>query len=290
MATTIQGRVRGTPTSEIFSGDVQRTRYTVTYLINSDSPSTDDDKVVLETSGLPSLGDTWVGAGGSTDGNASVISMRARQDRRRSGTWLVDVDYDSDIDIGQGGQGGGGGGGASPTDLSPELEYDYETIELEAEFDAFNKFLTTSAGEPFPDTKVVLQRPITVVVFSRWETNHPAVVQQTYMNRCNSTPFSGAGEYSVLMAGIRARLRPVIGTRLWWTTYKMKWDPQQWYLRKLDIGSFAGSVAAPIFKYVDGRLVDSHLDGFGNHVGGGHGAAIRQFRPYGIVDFNTLGF
>lgn len=283
MATTLEGKVRGTPSFELFAGDVARKRYVHTYQIRSDDPANDDESVVAATSGLDDLADAY-----SVDGAASLKNIRFRQDSLVSAIWYAELEYDSEINATQGG--GGGGGGVAPVDLSPEIEYDYETLERISQKDAFGKPYTTSAGEPF-EGGVVLTDAITILTYSRWQSAFNSGFYLAYMNKVNHAPFSGANAFEVLMSGVRARLRPIAGTKLWWVTFVMKYNPKSWQLFLRDVGHFSGSLAAPVYPRVAsarGRTTLIALDGGGGASLTGNPATL-TFNPHLIANFNLLG-
>ena len=128
------------------------------------------------------------------------------------------------------------------------------------------------------------------MTFSRWQlTFNPSVIP-LFVNKINIAPFSGAGPFQVLMSGIRSRLLPIAGTKLFWVTYVMKWDEQSWVLFKPDRGHWWGTPSAPIFPAVASARGREHLFPL-NGTGGistTNIPALRNFYRYAPTNFAPL--
>lgn len=285
MATTLLGIKRGTPQLNLEGGTVATTKYSRTYLISSDAPTTDDEITVLNTTGLPDLYDTWAGDT-NTDSTAIVRRINVYADEHTRSLWYVDVEYDSETDASADQPQTGGSGGSDPVDLSPEIEWDYETIERESPFDAYGKYYATSAGEPYPG-QLTVPRSIAVLTYSRWQASFTAATIIAYVDHVNSTVFSGGAEKTVLMAGIRARIRRIQGVNLWWVTYTMKYDPFTWVHKKWDTGTRDVSGTAAVDS--DGNRCIRALNGQGAFRGLNSPPAVNEFNVYLPADFNQLG-
>tara|TARA_Y100000310_G_scaffold316852_1_gene369054 strand:+ start:3116 stop:3985 length:870 start_codon:yes stop_codon:yes gene_type:complete len=288
MTTTLLGVQRGTPEATLESGDVTRTIYNRTFVVFTDSPANDDEYTVLNnTTGLPSLNDTWSG-NDNADSNAICKSLSVINDEKNRSYWYVTAAFDSNTDAAA----NSNSGNSSPVNLDDDVDWDFETIEEVVHKDINGKAVATSADERFTSPPITRIVPISVVTYSRWQTAFAASTIHAYVGKINGPVFLGFATKVAMCAGIRARLRRIRGVPLWRVTYVFKFNPFTWVAEVLNQGSYYyedGATEPTPFTDKRGHRTTGNLTLTGGKAAKGF-TFYRKFDVHKLVDFNPLIF
>lgn len=266
--------MRGSRNAVIEDGQILKRSFTESYIVTSDD-GTDDEGNVYATSGLPTVGDDWVGQNGSTNTGVTVVRVKISDHDATKKLWIVEVDYSSELPDG----GNASNPSGSPTDWSPQIEWTAEKLPFKVREDTSGKPLVNPLGDLYD---VEEYRPLSVLRYSRWQVSFTSATQLAFMNRMNSDVFLGWPPLTALMDEISAEARFIQGFQFWWVTYIVIFEPKTW-IEKIPVsgGRYLGT--AGDFTTVTSALSDNGV----TRVNLNRDGTIREFTPPDFDYFQT---
>jgi hypothetical protein len=240
---------------------------------------TEDYLAVLSTTGLPIVGVT-------TDPTGIAVCTGKNATRRTDNPliWDVTCDFSSEVDDRSGSGDSGGPGGEKYWQYSEPITKDIH-----------GDLIANSAAEAFPTTTLVTRF---LPMWEFFQIESAAITDEQILNRCdvvNKNKFKGREPKTLLCTVLSSVIGRYYGSLRRLTQYQLKYKPDEWTLKKADIGT--RWLTAPPRELRDytidpdgnGSIINGPLDGDGNKVDDGKGpAAIIEFDIYTEVSFSTF--
>lgn len=238
--------------------------------------NTDDQLTVLAASGLPRLGDGFIGTGGSVP--EAKVSRRNAVPTASWYLWYVDIEYSTENDTDPN----------NPTNEPADLRVTWEPFKEPLPGTArqgdvspggsyinpkWEKGITNAAGEPFdPPYEKDSVRPI--VIYARNEPLAYVTMERLvkFMNSVNKTAWSGLSPRQAFCRGIEPvyveRQRSDNGPpwKYFRTTYTFAIKKETWDLQLLNQGTFYldSNLQKKTERDADGNLKKVLLNRYGN--------------------------
>jgi hypothetical protein len=253
---------------------------------------TEDYLDVLSTAGLPIVGVTT-----EPTGYAVCTSKNAVRRAENPLYWDVTCDFSSEVDDRSGSSGGPGSAevGNNPELWVPIYETKYWQYTEPVIKTTNGTLIANSAGEQFPTTTLVTKF---LPMWEFFQIEPASLTDETILDRCdviNSTIFKGREPKTLLCTVLSSVIGRYYGSLRRLTQYQLKYKPDEWTLKKPDVGTRYYSIEQnknvdyTIDEAGNGTIINGPLDGAGGKANNGLGPAeILEFDIYTEVSFSTF--
>jgi len=267
--------------SEHVLGDKKVTRnHTLRWRVETDT-ILDGSQTVLLSPAVAHLLDAH-----PDDPAALANRVRVSQRSENGRIWNLDVDYSTDAKSDQPDD--------DPLLEEREVSWASATVSAVAAKDRDGKAILNSAGDPF-DPPIEVERPHAKLTVARNEASFSGTTAIAYIQKVNSTQFSGGAPGTVLCMDINANEQERNKIKFWRVTYEFEYAPEGWQPDILEQGLrqlVSGNVET--CKDNDGEAVTTPvpLDSAGAQIDASTlpGTAVfTTFNVYKEIDFNQLG-
>jgi hypothetical protein len=284
MANTLRGEGRAGQASLRSTGGIPVLDETYHFLVEAASKDTSRIDVLLNTPGLPLVGQTVSAFGFSVCRSVSAVK-RPEQAK----LWDVTAEFSSEVDERQGGASGGQDPQSDPETWVPVYETKFERLQEVATKDRDGDAIANSAGQPF-ETGIIRARYIPIWEFFQFE---PATVTDEQVIERNETvnnaTFRGRAANTLLCTVMSSVIGFYYGSPRRLTQYSLRYNSQDWLHKRLDVGTVYLS-AGDLLPYEDesGNVILGALNGSGGKQAAGTAPSVLSFAMFSAVDFSAF--
>lgn len=283
---TIIGEAREGSISIVRNNGRNTVRTPFTFKVRADSK--DQDRLqVLACPGLPVVGETISAGYGMCIGKKGVRSALATD------IWDIECEFSTEVEEGTDPQTPQQG---DPIAWVPTAEIQFEVFDEVVRKDKSGtpKLFVNSAKSPF-ETGLTIPKTITRRDFFQFEPPTTTISQiEDRNNKVNDAtyPVSGGRAAKTLLLQVRsAKIGFYYGQRCWLIDYSLKYNPDTWTLKMLDVGySYLDSGNRKPYYDDDGQtIILGGLNGSGAKVANqSTDPAELSFERYSTLDFTTF--
>lgn len=249
------------------------------YDVLADSADQSRD-VIVQTAGLPTVGLTIHPIYGF------CIGLNAVRDVNRVDLWHLEFEYSTEAE--EGGQQVG-----DPTVWVPVAEIQFEVFDEVVRKDKSGtpKLFVNSAHSPF-EVGLTIPKTITRRDFFQFEPASTTLsTLEDRNNKVNSGTYLGRAAKTLLLQIRSAKYGFYYGQQCWLVDYSMKYNPDTWTLKMLDVGYsyLSGGNRKPYYDDDGQTIILGALNGSGAKVATqSTDPSELSFERYETLDFSTF--
>lgn len=206
-----------------------QTQYTRLFTVVTDSPLT-GGLAILESNGVPAIGDIYVGPDGEFDAQSICKSVQPKQDSENPVLWEVSAEYGAP-------QANQDQQNQNPLLRPAVITWGFNKFQRPVWRDVNNKAILNSVGFYFdPAIEIDDSRPILTITRNEPVFNPGLAIQ--YQNAINSDNFFGASPGQCKVAGISAQSQTENNYFFWQISYEFEFRRDLWQLQILNQGRY----------------------------------------------------
>jgi hypothetical protein len=277
--------------------------YQTVYEVITDSEN--DEVITVEfASGVPRVGDVYVGRDSTTDVLARCRKVNARRSLDDTQLWIVTCDFsNAPARNGVGGAASGKqpGNDTDPVNRRPRIWWDYEQVKIPFRRAIGGAWVQNTAGDPF-DPLPEIDGVVPVYNVERYEAVFNPAIAKNYAYAVNSGAFMFAAAGQAQLLPVPASYEDAGGGLLRWKVhYRVRFAvdwPTTWQPRLLNAGyrwkplgsTVAQAVRDPISQEPVSRPVPLDINGIPIPAATliASGPLYLDFTGYGQIDFDDL--